>query len=214
MQRLVEEYQASQRHACELIGIPRSTGRYQSRRDDSDLKQRLVELAGEKPRFGYRRLHVMLRREGKIVNHKRVQRVYRAAGLNVKRLRRKRLSRNYCEQPCLTRANQEWAIDFASDVTAGGNRLRVLSVIDAFTRECLALEGDTSFPSGQVIRVLESIIEQRGQPEAIRSDNGPEITSRRYLAWCIDRRIRAVHIQPGKPTQNGHVESFHSKPAR
>lgn len=211
MRRLVEEFEASQRHACELMGIPRSTCRYESRRNDDDLKQRLIALAGEKPRYGYRRLHVLLRRDGVRVNHKRVQRVYRAAGLNVKRIRRKRLNRVYTERVVLTRANQEWAIDFASDAAASGQRLRILSVVDAYTRECLALEVDTSFPSGRVIRTLERIAGQRGYPEALRSDNGPELSSRRYLAWCVERKVRAVHIQPGKPTQNGHVESFHGR---
>lgn len=211
MQRLVEEFQTSQRHACELIGIPRSSCRYRTRRNDEDLKQRLVALAGEKPRFGCRRLHVLLRREGVMVNHKRVQRVYRAAGLNVKRTRRKRLSRVFAERPPLTHAHQEWALDFASDAAANGQRLRVLSVVDAYTRECLALEVDTSFPSGRVIRVLERIVAERGGPETLRSDNGPELSSRQYLAWCVERKIRPVHIQPGKPTQNGHVESFHGR---
>ena len=94
---------------------------------------------------------------------------------------------------------------------ASGQRLRVLSVLDAYTRECLALEVDTSFPSGRVIRVLERIVAKRGRPEALRSDNGPELCSRRYLAWCVEQKIRTVHIQPGKPTQNGHVESFHGR---
>ena len=211
MQRLAQEYAASQRHACELIGIPRSSYRYRARRNDAELEQRLVTLAGEKPRFGYRRLHVLLRREGLRINHKRVQRVYRAAGLTVKRIRRKRLTRVAMERPQLVRANQEWAIDFASDAAASGQRLRILSVMDAYTRECLALEVDTSFPSGRVVRVLERIATERGRPEAIRSDNGPELCSRRYLAWCVERKIRTVHIQPGKPTQNGHVESFHGR---
>ena len=169
------------------------------------------ELADEKPRFGYRRLHVLLRRTGQIVNHKRVQRVYRAAGLCVGRLRRKRLARAYASPPRLSAPNEEWAIDFVSDVTANGRRLRVLSVVDAFTRECLALETDTSMPSRRVTRVLEKIIGQRGAPRYLRSDNGPEVSSRHYLAWCIERSIGAVHIQPGKPMQNGHVESFNGR---
>jgi putative transposase len=193
------------------MNVPRSSCRYQSRRDDSSLRERLTALAYEKPRFGYRRLHILLRRSGECINHKRVQRVYRESGLCVKRIRRKRLSRSYTQPAALAAPNQEWAIDFASDATAGGQRLRVFSVVDAFTRECLALETDTSMPSRRVTRVLQRIIEQRGRPEALRSDNGPEVSSRHYLAWCVERRIGTIHIQPGRPMQNGHVESFHGR---
>ncbi len=170
-------------------------------------------LAREKPRFGYRRLHVMLRRDqpDARINHKRVWRVYHDLGLSVRRTRRKRLTRVLRPRPLLTAPNQEWAIDFASDVTAGGRRLRIFSVVDCYTRECLTLEVDTSMPSRRVTRALAAIMETRGAPVAIRSDNGSEMTSRHYLAWCIERRIDAIHIQPGKPTQNAHVESFHGR---
>ena len=211
MQRLRTEFATSERHACELMSIPRSSCRYLSRRDDSILRQQLIELAHEKPRFGYRRLHILLRRTGQRVNHKRVQRVYRAAGLCVRRIRRKRLTRSYVQRQPLSAPNQEWAIDFASDIAASGQRLRVFSVVDAFTRECLALETDTSMPSRRVTRVLQRIINLRGAPQFLRSDNGPEVSSRHYLAWCVERRIGTIHIQPGKPTQNGHVESFHGR---
>ena len=211
MQRLTQEFAFSQRHACELVEIPRSTHRYRSRKDDGALRERLLVLAQEQPRYGYRRLCVLLNDGGATVNHKRVQRVYRAAGLQVKRIRRRRLSRSATPRVNLTAANQEWALDFASDVTASGRRIRVLGVIDAFTRECLALETDTSFPSRRLTRVLETVIAQRGKPISLRSDNGPEMTSRHYLAWCIEQKIAAVHIQPGRPMQNGHVESFNGR---
>ena len=110
-----------------------------------------------------------------------------------------------------TAANQEWALDFAHDVLAAGRTIRVLSVVDAFTRECLALEVDTSFASRRVTRVLEEIMVGRGKPQSIRCDNGPELTSRHFLAWCLEQQIELVHIQPGKPTQNAQVESFHGK---
>ena len=211
MRRLALEFRASERHACELMGIARTTHRYQSRRDDSGLREQLLRLAREKPRFGYRRLQILLRREGTLVNHKRTQRVYRELGLSVKRTRRKKLMRMQRPQPVLSAPNQEWAIDFVSDLAASGQRLRIFSVVDSFTRECLALEVDTSLPSRRVTRVLEAILARRGQPVAIRSDNGPELTSRHFLAWCVERRIDMVHIQPGKPTQNPHVESFHGR---
>ena len=110
-----------------------------------------------------------------------------------------------------TSANQEWALDFLHDAVECGRAIRVLSVVDAYTRECLALEVDTSFASRRVTRVLDAIVAQRGQPLAIRCDNGPELTSRHFLAWCVERQIELVHIQPGKPTQNAQVESFHGR---
>jgi putative transposase len=215
VRRLIEEYQAGERRVCGLMEIPRMSCRYQSRRDDTELREQLLKLAREEPRFGYRRLWVLLgegRPEGAArVNHKRVWRVYRDLGLSVRRTRRKRLQRSLRPRPMLTAPNQEWAVDFASDVAASGRRLRIFSVLDSYTRECLALEVDTSLPSRRVTRTLTQIIEQRGVPVAIRSDNGPELRSRHYLAWCIEKRIDAVHIQPGKPTQNAHVESFHGR---
>lgn len=188
-----------------------TTYRYRSQRSDEPLRTKLVELAREKPRFGYRRLHVLLRRSGERVNHKRLHRIYREAGLMLRRKKRKHCVR--VGKPLLVRtaANQEWALDFAHDAVACGRAIRVLSVVDAYTRECLALEVDTSFASRRVTRVLEQIVAERGRPQAIRCDNGPELTSRHFLAWCMERQIELVHIQPGKPTQNAQVESFHGR---
>jgi putative transposase len=171
VRRLGTEFGARERHACELVGIARMTHRYQSRRDDSQLREQLLRLAREKPRFGYRRLHILLRREGTTINHKRVQRVYRELGLSVKRTRRKRLMRMLRPQPVLSAPNQEWGVDFVSDMAASGQRLRIFSVVDSFTRECLGVEVDTSLPSRRVTRVLEAIMAQRGRPVAIRCDN-------------------------------------------
>ena len=145
------------------------------------------------------------------MNHKRVQRVYREAGLSLRRRKRK-----HCVsegKPLLERtaANQEWALDFVHDAVECGRTIRVLSVVDACTRECLALEVDASFPSRRVTRILEQIIAERGVAGAIRCDNGPEFTSRHFLAWCVEQKIELVHIQPEKPTQNGRVESFHGR---
>src|SRR5512146_1581966 len=188
-----------------------TTYRYRSQRTDEPLRTRLVELAREKPRFGYRRLHVLLTRSGERVNHKRLLRVYREAGLALRRKRRKHCVR--AGQPLVERtaANQEWALDFVHDVVECGRNIRVLTVVDAYTRECLGLEVDTSFASRRVTRVLEAIIAERGAPMAIRCDNGPELTSRHFLAWAIGRGIELLHIQPGKPTQNGRLESFNGK---
>lgn len=145
------------------------------------------------------------------VNHKRVYRVYREAGLMIRRKRRKRLLRAGFVRSAVTAANQEWALDFVHDAAESGRKFRVLSVIDVYTRECLALEVETSFASRRVTRELERIVAERGAPEAIRCDNGPEFTSRHFLAWGLERKIELVHIEPGRPMQNGYVESFHGK---
>jgi len=208
----MEQFAASQRKACELANIARSSFRYRANTEkDNALKEKLTQLAHEKPRYGYRRLVVLLRREGHVVNHKKVFRVYRAAGLSVKRKKRKRLVR--IGQPAFTaiRPNQQWAIDFVHDRMANGRTIRVLSVMDTFTRECLALEVDTCLPSQRVTRALDRVIAKRGKPERIRMDNGSELTSRHFLAWGTDQCIELAHIQPGKPIQNAHVESFHGR---
>jgi putative transposase len=210
VRRLREEFKASERHVCELMAVPRSSCRYRSRRDDSHIQERLRELAREHPRFGYRRLHLYLGKE-MTVNHKKVQRVYRELALSVKRTRRKHLRRTLQPRPVLTAPNQEWAIDFASDVTDAGQRFRVLGVIDGFTRQSHVLETSTSFPSRRVTRELERAMAAHGKPQGIRCDNGPELTSRHFLAWAIEWKIDIVHIQPGKPTQNGGMESFNGK---
>jgi len=202
----------SQRRACELMEIAVSSYRYRSRgQGDGELRGKLVALGGEKPRFGYRRLHVLLKQSGERVNHKRVWRVCREAGLCVKRKKRKRRVRAGPAANVLSRANQEWALDFVHDVLGTGQRVRVLSVLDAYTRECLALEVDTSFARRRVTRVLERLIAERGRAESLRCDNGPELTSRPFLAWCVERKIQLVHIEPGRPMQNGRAESLQGK---
>ena len=202
----------SERRACKLLGVDRASYRYEPRPDrNAELREELVKLARQKPRYGYRRLHAVLERRGQAVNVKRVYRLYAEEGLAVRRRRRKRLVRERVAEPRLIRANQEWAMDFIVDGLANGRMIRILSVVDAFTRECLALEADTSLGSGRVTRTLDRLIEERGMPENVRSDNGPEFTSRRMLGWAEERKINLVHIQPGRPMQNGHVESFHGR---
>jgi putative transposase len=200
----------SARRVCGLLVVAESSYRYVSRRSDEELRVRLVAAAREQPRWGYRRLQILVDRGGH-VNHKRVYRVYREAGLMIRRKTRKRLRREGVPRPALDGPNQEWALDFVHDAAESGRKFRALSVVDPYTRECLALEVDTSMGSRRVTRVLEGIIAERGVPQAIRSDNGPEFTSRHFLAWCLERKIELVHIEPGKPVQNAHVESFHGK---
>ena len=205
VEHVQEQFAFSQRRSCLLLLVPVSSFRYQPRKTDEALRERLVQLAREKQRYGYRRLHVLLRREGEAVNHKRVHRVYREAGLCIRRKKRKHYVRASSPLRQHTAANQEWALDFAHDVIAAGRTIRVLSVVDTYTRECLALEVDTGFASRRVTRVLDEVIMQRGQPMAIRCDNGPELASRHFLAWAVEWKIELRHIQAGKPTQNPYV---------
>ena len=180
-----QEKGLSERRACRLLELDRSSYRYEAVGDgDAELRGKLLELARQKPRYGYRRLHVLLQRQGQAVNVKRVYRLYREEGLMVRRQRRKRLVRSMPAESRLQRANQEWAMDFIIDGLASGRMVRILSVVDAYTRECLALEADTSLGSERVIRVLERLMAERGAPQSLRSDNGPEFTSRRMMGWA------------------------------
>lgn len=209
---MVAEYGVSERRACKLLDLDRSSYRYEPRPDeDTQVRQDLIELARQKPRFGYRRLGALLERRGHKLNHKHLYRIYREEHLAVRRLKRKHVVRPAAPVANLSKANQEWSMDFVADGLATGRALRIFTLVDSFTRECLALEVDSCLSSRRVTRVLDWVIEQRGAPEAIRCDNGPEFTSRHYLSWCEDRKIRTVHIQPGRPMQNGYVESFNGR---
>jgi putative transposase len=200
----------SERRACGLASLRRSTCRYRHRRrDPEELVTRLRQLAAERPRFGYRRLHVLLRREGRTVNRKLVYRLYRDAGLAVRRRKRRKLRASRPLPPVtLTRPNERWSMDFVHDYLADGRRLRTLNIIDAFTRECLAIEVDTSLPSARVIRVLDRLVWEHGLPESLRVDNGPEFISTALDRWAFAHGVALHFIQPGKPVQNAHVESF------
>lgn len=208
-----EKYDLSERRACELNGMDRSSYRYEPEADrDAALRSKLTELARQKPRFGYRRLGVLLlERGGEVVNHKRLLRVYQQAGLGVRRRERKRLERGRVGMPLLSRPNQEWSIDFVSDALANGRAIRALTVLDDFTKESPAIEVDSSLSGPRVTRVLDGVIEQRGVPAGIRLDNGPEFTSRCFVAWAEQRGIPLIYIQPGKPVQNSYIESFNGR---
>ena len=163
----------SERRACKLVNLDRSSYRYERMPDhNAQLREELVSLARQKPRYGYRRLHALLIRRGQSSSPQRVYRLYKREGLAVRRPKRKRLSRSAPLSPYLHRANQEWALDFASDALATGRGIRVLAIVDAFTRECLALEVDTGLSSQRVTRSLDQILERRGVPQSIRCDNG------------------------------------------
>jgi len=206
-------FPASERCACRLVGVSRSTMRYRRRsRDDAALVKRLRELARERPRFGYRRLHALLRREGEVVNHKRIYRLYRAAGLAVPQRKRKRVAARRGQPARIgTRPNEHWSLDFMSDTLNNGRRLRTLSVLDTCTREALAIGVDTSLPSRAVTRLLDWIMLTRQRPQRITLDNGPELTSRWFDQWADQNGIELDYIEPGKPVQNAVMESFNGR---
>jgi putative transposase len=209
-----EQFGFSQRRACRLVGGARSTIRHQRRRrgEDEALRTRLRELAAQRPRFGYRRLHVLLRREGIIINHKRVERLYREEGLAVRRRTRKSPTPILRGRPAPPqRANEQWALDFLQDALASGRKLRVLSVIDTFTRDALALEVDTSLPGSRVVRVLDRLLGERERPAQLALDNGPELIGRALEEWAHQHTVTLHFIDPGKPIQNAHCESFHGR---
>lgn len=204
-------YEMSERRACRVIGTDRTSVRYQAtQEDDGVLRARLTALAQERRRFGYRRLHVLLRCEGHAVNKKRAQRLYREERLTVRRRGgRKRAmgTRRPIETPLAP--NQRWSLDFVSDELTDCRRFRILAVVDDCTRECLALVADTSLSGLRVARELDAIIHERGcRPDTIVSDNGTEYTSNAILAWADETRVGWHYIAPGKPQQNGFVKSF------
>lgn len=195
------------------MSIDRSSVRYRARRpDDGDLRKRLKELAAERRRFGYRRLHILLRREGRHVNHKKLRRIYREEKLQVRRRGgRKRALGTRAPLAIPQGPDQRWSLDFVSDQFGSGRRFRILTVVDDFTKECLALVADTSLSGARVARELDSVIARRGKPAAIVSDNGTEFTSIAILAWSENRKVDWHYIAPGKPTQNAFIESFNGK---
>jgi putative transposase len=207
------EFAISQRRACRLLALDRTSARYQSRAPGGDaaLAQALAEQARRHPRYGYRRLWAQLRSVGVVVNHKRVYRLYRQAGLKLRRKQGRPLLHQGTPLARAERPNQQWAADFVSDRIGDGHALRVLTVIDEFTRECLATEADTGLSARQVARVLERILETRPCPLTLRLDNGPEFRSRYFQGWCASHGIGADYITPGRPMQNGYIESFNGK---
>ncbi len=214
-----EKGKLSERRACELIGMSRGSCRYrQKERNEAALRSRLLELAEERPRFGYRRLHRMLRREKEngtakwMVNHKRVYRLYREEGLAMRRRKGKRF-RSEARVPMVlpTRANQMWTMDFTRDSLASGRKFRTLNLMDGYTREALWIEVDTSLPGLRVVQVLERVAQERGLPAAIQVDNGPEFISRAVDQWAYANGVALHFIDPGKPVQNAFIESFNGK---
>ena len=216
----VEEKDYSQRRACQLVGLAPKTYRYVSTRpDDGEVRVRLRALANERRRFGYQRLHIPLAREGHRLNHKKLFRLYRAERLGVRRRDgRKRALGTRAPMALPQGKNQCWSLDFVSNALACGRRFRVLAVVDDFTRECLALVADTPLSGLRVGRELDRIVASRGrpgtivsEPKATRGHNGTELTSHAMLRWQQERGVAWHYIAPGKPQQNGFVESFNGR---
>lgn len=209
---LAKEREISVQHACGLIGLSRSSYYHQpARPDDGELRVAIRRVAEQRRRWGYRRIVVKLRREGWSDNHKRIGRIYREECLQVRRRKRKRISRGDREPlVTATRANQVWAMDFVSD-TAGGRTVRMLTVVDCYSRESPVIEADTSIGGARVCRVLDRLAEERGLPEQIMIDNGPEFAGSALDAWAYRRGVKLHFIEPGKPSQNGYIESFNGK---
>ena len=209
-----EAYRISERHAARLVKLAINTLRYQSRKVfDEVLRRRLRELAGTHVRYGYRRLTVLLRREGWHVNAKRIYRLYREEELIVRTKQRRKLARR---QRAVTiamavRPNQRWSMDFVSDKLADGRSFRILTVVDQFTRECVALEADRSMTGRKVAEVLEGVREERSLPESITVDNGSEFSGRALEAWAMANDVQLCFIRPGRPVENGFVESFNGR---
>jgi putative transposase len=210
---LIEAHGLSERRACRLARLDRSTFQYRKRDvGDERLRERLRDLAGERRRFGYRRLGILLAREGLNANHKKLYRIYREEGLAVRRRRgRKRATGTRRPMVLPSGSNQRWSLDFVSDALTDGRRFRTLCVVDDFTREALAIVVDTSLSGVRVGRELDRIIARRGRPAMIVSDNGTELTSHAILHWQKERGVEWHYIAPGKPQQNGFVESFNGR---
>lgn len=210
VQRIQAAADISERRAIRFTGFPRSTMRYLSVREPQDaLRARIRELADQRKRWGYRMIHTVLCREGWPVNRKRVQRLYREEGLAVRRRGKKR--RSQAPRPIrepISGRNERWSMDFMSDTLSSGRRFRCLTILDEFSRECLAIHVAHSIPALRVIEILERLREERGLPGVIVTDNGSEFTSRAFDAWAYAREIKIDYIQPGKPVQNAFTREL------
>jgi putative transposase len=207
----------SERWACRVAGQHRSTQRHQPKRaeDDAALREQLRKFSKDRPRWGYRRAHHHLREQGWEVNRKRVQRLWREEGLRVPQRKRKRRRLGDSTVPAqrlrAERPNQVWALDYQHDQTADGRVIRLLNVVDEFTREALKMLVERSIDADRTVGVLEGLTAERGAPEHVRMDNGPELTAHALVDWCRFSEAGTVYIEPGSPWQNPYVESFHSR---
>ncbi len=206
-------YELSQRHAARLIPVPRMTLRYEHHRERYEaLRVRLRELAGSRVRYGYRRLTVLLQREGWEVNAKRIYRLYVEEGLIVRtRKRKERAQRQRLPQGQAVRRNEKWSMDFVAQRLPDGRWIRVLTVIDQYTRECLTLHADTALSGDKVAAELDNIVALRGAPKSITVDNGTEFASKAMDLWAYTNGVHLDFIRPGRPVENGYIESFNGR---
>lgn len=217
VRQAVETLDVSERRACQVLDQPRSTQRYEKQVPDDEalLRERIIELASEYGRYGYRRVTALLRNEGWIVNHKRVQRIWREEGLKVPQKQPKR-GRLWLNNGSVVRlrplfAKHVWSYDFMEDRTHNGVKFRTLNVIDEYTRECLAIKAARRLTSHDVVEVLTDLFIERGVPVHIRSDNGSEFIAKRVREWLAKLQVRPLYIEPGSPWENGYIESFNGK---
>jgi putative transposase len=207
-------YQVSERRACRTLNYPRASHRYQSVRDDrAELRIQLRDLASSRPRYGYRRLHVLLRRKGYPVNVKLVYRLYCEEGLGIrsKRPRRRKSCQVREARPAVQRSNESWSMDFMADQLFHGQRFRLLTLVDNFSRESLAIQVGQRLTGDDVVRVLEDVVRGRSRPQTIRVDNGPEFVSKSLDLWAYWNGVQLDFSRPGKPTDNAFIESFNGK---
>lgn len=206
-------FRLSERRVCEFLDVPRSMLRYQYRRgDDAELRAHMREISKQHGRYGCPTIYTILRREGRVVNHKKVHRIYKEEGLSL-RLKRRRVRVRGSGVPLAASAdkNEIWALDFMSDSFSNGKKFRLLNIIDEGTRQALVMYCNVSIPASEVVRELERTGQKIGFPRAVRSDNGPEFRSKKYKAWAAFRGIEPIYIEPGKPSQNAFIESFNAR---
>jgi putative transposase len=211
---IVERFGLSIRRACKLIGLSRTSFHYRpaAKPDEEVIRKRLRELAQTRRRFGCPRLHVMLRREGFVINHKRTERIYRQEGLILRIRRRKKMSSLLrTDIPKPDYPNHIWSMDFMRDSLANGRAIKILAVVDEYTRKCFRIEVDTSINGVRVTRVLDEIARVEGLPEIIIIDNGPEFIGKALDAWAYQRGVKLTFIRPGKPVENAYIESFNGR---
>lgn len=211
---IIGRFGLSIRRGCRIIGLSRTSFGYRPKQDAEDevIRNRLKELAQQRRRFGCARLHVMLRREGLMINHKRTERIYRQEGLSLRIRRRKKMaSAARLELPRARRPNERWSMDFMSDNLSSGRRLRLLTIVDDYSRLCHRIEVDTSIGGARITDILNEISLREGLPESITIDNGPEFISKALDAWAYQRGVKLNFIRPGKPVENAYIESFNGK---
>jgi putative transposase len=210
---VVTTFGRSERKACQLVNLSRSTNRYkENRKDDQDLRERMKELAHKHKRYGSPRLHALLKKEGKVKNHKRTERIYAEEGLAIRRKKRKkRIPFLRVPLPEATMPNETWSMDFVHDSCITGTKIKVLTVVDDFTRSCPGLLTQSSIPGRGVTNFLDQRAVIQGYPQSIRVDNGPEFTGKHFQQWAEQHGIYIDYIEPGKPMDNGFIESFNGK---